>query len=161
MDYQAVQRSTDFSDPRALALYLKSGFISRLTPDLISALVSGFNGHPGRLTNVFFQSGGGAIARVAPEATAFAQRDVMANMGCFVGWPFGQDGSEHIQWTRQYWSQLERFTYGFYVNDLNPELTADAVRANYRNNHDRLVAVKNRYDPRNLFRLNANVRPAV
>ena len=77
-----------------------------------------------------------------------------------VYWKFGEDGSEHISWIKEYWPALEKFTYGFYVNDLDYDATATSVKANYRSNHDRLVAVKNKYDPRNLFRMNANVKPS-
>ena len=55
---------------------------------------------------------------------------------------------------------MERFTDGFYVNDLEIEAGAYAIQANYRQNHSRLVAIKNRYDPKNLFRLNANIEPS-
>jgi FAD/FMN-containing dehydrogenase len=160
-DYVAVQRSGDIDDPRALGVYLKSGFIPELPSRLASAIVEGFQGDPRRMTSIFFQTSGGAIARVAPDATAFVQRDAIANMLCNVAWNIGDDPAEHIQWTRQYWSTLEPFTQGFYVNDLEIEATSNAVQANFRENHDRLVAVKNRYDPRNLFRLNANVKPTV
>ncbi|MGH7710870.1 MAG: BBE domain-containing protein, partial [Gemmatimonadaceae bacterium] len=59
-----------------------------------------------------------------------------------------------------YWAPLERFTHGFYVNDVG-DRSEPEVRANYRRNHERLVAAKNKYDPKNLFRLNANVKPTV
>ncbi len=159
IDYVALQRSGDTSDPRAQGMYLKSGFIQSLPEDLITAIVDRFQGHPARNTQIFFQEGGGAIERVSPDATAFAHRDARANMLCTVSWRMGEDPSAHIQWIRQYWSALEPFTQGFYVNDL--EIGADAARiqANYRKNHERLVAVKNKYDPANLFRLNANVQP--
>ena len=161
MDYVAAQRSGDNTDPRALAVYLKSGFVPGIPQDLITALVDRFEGHPARGTQLFFQAGGGAIARVAPDATAFSQRDVHSNMLCSVAWPLGGESAEHIQWIKQYWAPLERFTHGFYVNDLAVDATASAVQANYRVNHDRLVAIKNRYDPKNLFRMNANVKPTV
>jgi FAD/FMN-containing dehydrogenase len=162
VDYPVLQRSGDWDDPRAQGMYLKSGFIPELQPALVSAIVEHFKGNPGRLTTVFFQLSGGAIARVAPDATAFAQRDVFANMLSAVGWRHGvDDPTEHIEWIRQYWKGLEPFTHGFYVNDLEAETSASAVHANYRQNHDRLVAVKNTYDPANLFRLNANVKPTV
>ena len=77
-----------------------------------------------------------------------------------AGWPIAQDGKPHIEATRAYWSTLEPFTHGFYINDLEPDHNAAAIQANYRQNHQRLVAVKNRYDPTNLFRLNANVQPS-
>jgi FAD/FMN-containing dehydrogenase len=158
MDYVAVQRSGDINDPRAEGAYLKSGFVANLPSDLISALVDGFQGHPARSTAVFFQQGGGAIARVPAEATAFAQRDVQANMLCAVGWKHGDDPSAHIAWIKQYWAPMERYLHGFYVNDVG-DRTDPEVQANYRRNHERLVAAKNNYDPKNLFRLNANVKP--
>ncbi|MFP3948191.1 MAG: FAD-binding oxidoreductase [Longimicrobiales bacterium] len=161
MDYVAVQRSGDVSDPRAVGQYVKAGFIPELPPALISAIVEGFEGDPGRDTIVAFQQSGGAIGRVAPDATAFAQRDAAANMLCFVNWEHGTNPSEHIEWIRDYWTHLEPYTHGFYVNDLEAETTRATIRENYRANHARLVSVKNRYDPTNLFRLNANVEPTV
>jgi hypothetical protein len=159
MDYTVLQQSGDIDDPRALGMYLKSGFIPRLDSDLVSAIVDGFPAHPSRMTSVFFQQSGGAIARVAAEATAFSQRDVFANMLAASGWRFGDEPAAHMQAIREYWSGLERFTHGFYVNDLELDHTGAAIQANYRRNHERLVAVKNTYDPTNLFRMNANVRP--
>jgi FAD/FMN-containing dehydrogenase len=161
IDYVAVQRSGDVTDPRAMSMYVKSGFIAGLGSDLAAAIVDRFQGNPKRLTSVFFQQSGGAIARVAPDATAFPQRDVMANMLSAVAWRFGDDQTEHVAWIKEYWKGLEPFTHGFYVNDLELDATGAAVQANYRQNHERLVAVKNKYDPANLFRLNANVKPTV
>ena len=69
---------------------------------------------------------------------------------------------EHIAWIRQFWTRLEPFTQGFYSNDGAPEAyTPDSIATNYRENYARLVEAKNRYDPTNLFRLNANVQPTV
>jgi FAD/FMN-containing dehydrogenase len=160
MDYVALQRSGDVSDARAQGIYLKSGFIPDMPEALISAIIERFQGNPGRSTQIFFHLSGGAINRVAANASAFAQRDVFANMLSSVSWRMGDDPAAHIQWCRQYWTALEPFTQGFYVNDLGTERAANAVQATYGPNHDRLVAVKNKYDPKNLFRLNANIRPS-
>jgi FAD/FMN-containing dehydrogenase len=159
IDYVALQRSGDNTDPRARATYLKGGFVPELPGGLVSAIVEGLEGHPGRSTGVTFVQTAGAIGRVPAAATAFPQRDALADMLCGVTWRFGDDPTEHVRWIQQFWTTLEPFTHGFYVNDLTPDHTAAAIRANYRQNHERLVAVKNRYDPRNLFRLNANVQP--
>jgi hypothetical protein len=161
VDYVALQRSGDIDDPRAKAWYLKSGFVYDLPEDLVTAIVERFEGHPDRTTQLFFQQSGGAIARVAPDATAFPQRDVQANMLCSVDWGQGDDPTDHVRWIQRYWAGLEPFTHGFYVNDMEPDHTVAQIQANYRQNHDRLVTVKNRYDPGNLFRLNANVQPTV
>jgi len=160
-DYVVLQRSGDTEDFRAQASYLKSGFLAGIPSGLIDAIADGIEGHPERMTQLVFVQGGGAIGRVPNQATAFAQREEFANLLCIVGWPYPTDGSEHIAWIRQFWPSMEPFTRGFYTNDLGSDATAEAINANYRGNFNRLVAVKNRYDPDNLFRLNANVEPSV
>jgi hypothetical protein len=74
-DYVEVQRAGDIDDPRARAGYLKNGFVTRITPGLIAAIVEGLEGHPERGTGVVFVQSGGAIGRVGAGATAFPQRD--------------------------------------------------------------------------------------
>jgi FAD/FMN-containing dehydrogenase len=161
IDYVAYQRSGDIDDPRAMAAYLKSGFVLNYPADLISAILDGFAPDPRRATQVFSQPGGGLISRVPSEGTAFASRDIHSNLLCSVAWRMGDDSTEHVNWIKKYWATVEKYTYGFYVNDLDNEANASSVKANYRSNHERLVAVKNKYDPKNLFRLNANVKPTV
>ena len=160
MEYVAIQKSGDVSDFRAQAMYLKSGFVSEIAPGLIDVIADGIEGHPGRITQMVLVQGGGAIGRVPNSATAFSQRDKLANLLGIVGWPHATDGSEHASWIRGYWPSVEPYTRGFYTNDLEPEHSAQAVNENYRENYDRLVQVKNRYDPTNLFRLNANIEPS-
>lgn len=160
MDYVALQKSGDISDPRARASYLKSGFLPALTPDLIAAIVDGFEGHPTRSTIMFIQPGGGAIGRVSNDATAFPHRDALGNIGVGVDWPAGGDPDVHVAWIRDFWTRIEPFTRGFYSNDGAPDMyTESAVARNYRGNLERLVGIKRRYDPDNLFRLNANIQP--
>ncbi len=160
MEYVQVQRSGDSTDTRAIASYLKGGFIGKMPGDLVTALVDGFHGDPRRTTVLFFQHCGGAGSRVPDNATAFAHRYAIANMMTVVAWPVGdKDPSPHIEAARTYWKTLEPFTRGFYVNDMEREVTAKAINENYRGNYQRLVALKSKYDPTNLFRLNANVTP--
>jgi hypothetical protein len=78
-----------------------------------------------------------------------------------VGWAYGSDREAHVEWCREYWTHLEEYTYGFYTNDGDVETGVENVASNYQQNLDRLTDVKNRYDPTNLFRLNANIRPTV
>jgi FAD/FMN-containing dehydrogenase len=157
IDYAALQRSGDVADPRARAPYLKGGFVSGLPADLVAAIVDRMEAHPARDTAVFFQQSGGAIGRVAPDATAFPHRAAHSNMMAAVSWKFGDDPAEHVRWIRQFWAGLERFTGGVYVNAADPDAS---LNANYGPNFRRMVALKNKYDPTNLFRLNANVAPA-
>ncbi len=159
MDYVAVQSSGDVDDPRARAGYLKSGFLTDFPADLVTAIVENMEGHPDRTTVLTYQQSGGAIGRVADDATAFSHRDVLGNLLGITDWAYGQDGSPHMAWMRQYWSEIEPFTKGFYGNDGDPDATDATYHANYGRNYDRLVGIKNRYDPGNLFRLNANIDP--
>jgi FAD/FMN-containing dehydrogenase len=161
-DYEAVQRANDSGDSRSLGTYLKGGFVSQVSDKLVSAIVDGFVGDPKRVTVLFFQHCGGASSRLTESATAFAQRDSLANMMAVTGWRQGaEDPAAHIQATRRYWATLEPFTRGFYVNDLPREVTAQDINSNYRGNYARLLALKQKYDPTNLFRLNANVQPGM
>jgi FAD/FMN-containing dehydrogenase len=160
-DYEQVQRSNDSDDSRSLGTYLKGGFITQAPDRLVAAIVDGLQGNPNRVTVLFFQHCGGAASRVPEGATAFAQRDALANMMTASAWRQGvEDPAEHIKATRQYWSTLEPFTRGFYVNDVAREATSKDINSNYRGNYDRLVKLKQNCDPTNLFRLNANVQPS-
>ncbi|NNF28597.1 MAG: FAD-binding oxidoreductase [Gemmatimonadetes bacterium] len=159
MDYVAQQRSGDIDDPRAQGQYLTGGFIAELPDGLIDGLVDGFKGDPRRATVVFFQHSGGAINRIPNEATAFPHRYAMANVGINTGWPFGAEADAHMDYARQYWRSIQQYGDGFYTVDVPPDTTAEGINRNYRGNYDRLVTIKNRYDPGNLFRLNTNVEP--
>jgi len=158
VDYVALQRSGDYDDPRAFSGYIKSGFIGKMSPSLVDDIVDNFEHRPDRATRVVFQQSGGAIGRVAPDATSFAHRDSKHNMLSIVSWKYGEDGSDHIRYIKSQWSHLEPHTQGFYTNDMFSE-TDEAINSNYRGNYPRLLKIKQQYDPTNLFRLNANIRP--
>jgi hypothetical protein len=160
VDYVAIQRSWDNSDPRNFSEYLKSGFINEFPPALVDALVQNFDTFADRGTTCFFQHSGGAIGRVPADATAFAHRNSLAAMFIVVSWPLAEPGDSHIAYARESWKHLEPYTDGWYTNEVSGE-SAALVNSNYQGNYQRLVKVKNQYDPTNLFRLNANVKPTV
>jgi FAD/FMN-containing dehydrogenase len=159
MDYVALQRSGDIDDPRARATYLKSGFTPEMTPEFIDTIVAGLEPDPARTTILYYQQSGAAIGRVASNATAFSHRDATGNLLGIVDWAYGDDPTPHMGYMRAYWATLEPFIQGFYTNDVDIEATAASINKNYRMNYARLVDIKNKYDPTNLFRLNANVQP--
>lgn len=101
---------------------------------------------------------GGAIARVPSDATAYAHRSsrIMVNLFSFIGTP--EQAPAHRAWVRQMAATLEQGDTGAYVNFLGEE--PGRVRAAYpAGAWERLVAVKRRYDPGNLFRMNQNIPP--
>jgi FAD/FMN-containing dehydrogenase len=159
VDYEKLQRSWDNTDPRNEGEYLKSGFINDFPPGLVAAQIDGFRADPQRGTTLFFQHAGGAIGRVAPDATAFPHRRSRLNMFANVTWKADGDASPHVKYVKEYWSKLEPFTDGYYTNEVANE-GQQVVDENYQGNIGRLRQVKKKYDPTNLFRLNANVLPA-
>ncbi len=160
IDYVAIQQSWDNSDPRNEGEYLKSGFVNEFPVSLADAIMDGFEPDPGRKTTLIFQHSGGAIGRVPVVNTAFAHRKSIANMLSIVSWPLDTDSKPHIDYLRSYWNTLEGFTDGWYTNEASDE-PQRVLHANYQGNFDRLLALKNKYDPGNLFRLNANIKPTV
>jgi len=75
-------------------------------------------------------------------------------------WTDPAEAPDHIRWTREFWNAVEPFSTGeVYVNHLDAE-EATRITGAYSRNYDRLVALKNEYDPTNLFRLNQNIKPS-
>lgn len=159
-DYVALQKSGDFDDPRANGAHMTSGFVQSLNGEVFRDVLSAFEPSPDRATWVVFTHGGGAISRVARDATAFVHRDKLHSIISLVGWRAGQDPAADIAYHRQAHKAWKHHTEGFYTNDLADETQAE-IDATYGANHARLVRVKTEYDPENLFRLNANIQPTV
>jgi FAD/FMN-containing dehydrogenase len=158
-DYVELQRSGDNTEPRNDAQYMKAGFINDVPDSLIDALVDGLEPVNGRSVVIYCQQSGGAIGRVATDATAFAHRKSIANMFMIVSWPKDADGASHTDYIRKHWAAMEPATDGYYTVDTADE-SREVRHANYQGNFPRLLALKRKYDPTNLFRLNANINPA-
>jgi FAD/FMN-containing dehydrogenase len=103
---------------------------------------------------------GGAIGRVRPDATAFNHRKASFDLLVLGSWEDPGQTPQHSTWVKEFWSSLESYTRGYYFNTSIGD-SQDKVRANFGANYPRLVKLKNRYDPGNLFRLNANVLPTM
>jgi len=156
-DYVKIQQQYDGPPLSTRNAYLKGGYVAGFTPALIEALTKEF--HADALVSVGFDHCGGAIAEVAPNATALPHRKELFQILVSAGWPDAADNDRNRARIHAEWDKVKRFTSGFYVN-LN-DADQKAVDDNYGPNRPRLAALKKKYDPGNLFRLNANVRPAV
>ena len=104
---------------------------------------------------------GGAASRVGAEATAFGRRDAPYLLSFDTTWEDPAETERCLAWTRAAWADMRRLgPGGLYLNFAGfGEEKEDLVRAGYGANYDRLVELKTRYDPGNLFRMNQNIRP--
>ena len=159
VDYVQLQRRGDRTDPRTEDRSSRSGFVDTFDSKLAAALIDGFEPRPDRKITIFFQHVGGAIGRVPRDATAFPQRLATHNMLPSVAWPLGTDPAAHVRYFKEYWASLSGFTDGFYSNEGSDEPRA-VIEANFQGNLKRLQHLKSKYDPGNLFRLNANISPS-
>lgn len=159
MPYVAVQKSGDDNFPIGRAYYIKSGFVKRIEPQVIDAAVDQLESTAVSKSGIFFAHAGGAIARVKPNATAFLHRDATYSLVIMSFWDKPEEREPGMQWARDAWKVIEPMTEGFYVNEVSNDDPERRIRANYGANYDRLVKLKNQYDPTNLFHMNANVKP--
>ena len=112
------------------------------------------------MCEIFFGAIGGATARPAPGSTAYAHRDAQFVMNVHGRWDDAADDEIGIRWARDFFKASAPFASGgVYVNFLTAD-EGDRVRSAYGPNYDRLVQVKRKYDPANLFRVNQNISPA-
>jgi FAD/FMN-containing dehydrogenase len=157
--YVKLQQSADEKAAHGGKYYIKGGFVQKTSEALIDTVMATVADAKLPLVQaVQMQPSGGAIARVSPTATAFAQRAVQFNMFVLAAWQDPAQSDAVGQWARGAWKKIEPHTHGFYVNEFNED--AGRIQATYGVNYSRLVALKQKMDPNNLFRLNANVAPA-
>jgi Berberine and berberine like len=104
---------------------------------------------------------GGAVASVDEDTTAFTGRSAAHDIGFVASWlPDDPEPERHKAWARAAWEGMRPFAHGVYVNFLSDE-PAPHVRVAYgEHKYARLVALKSRYDPANVFRFNQNITPA-
>ena len=104
---------------------------------------------------------GGAVARVSADATAFAHRDRRFNFSIVAMWEAAATTDDNVAWARGFFDAMQPFAAGaVYVNYLGDEGQDRIVAAYGSEKYARLVALKNRYDPTNLFHRNQNVTPS-
>jgi FAD/FMN-containing dehydrogenase len=159
MPYPALNSAFDELVPPGLQHYWKANFVTELSDEIIEAHLAHGPKVPAVSSTVHIYPINGACHRVAPDGTAFAYRD--ANFATVIAgmWPDPADNQANTGWVRSYYDATAPHSEeGGYVNFMAGD-DQDRVRANYRDNYERLVAVKRRYDPGNLFHLNQNVRP--
>lgn len=161
--YAAHQKSLDPGQPRGHRYYWKSEYVYDISDEAITTLVA----YASQMTSpsarlAVFQLGG-AMSRLDEQAMAVSHRDAEYVLAINTGWADSADDEKEMRWTQDLWTAIRPFsTGGVYVNFLSAGEGQERVRAAYgAEKYDRLVELKNRYDPGNLFRVNQNVKPTV
>ena len=158
MPYNVIQTLIDPLWGKGINSYFKATNLSRLDDELIDRLADLHLAAPGPQCEIHVHQMGGAVARVADDATAFAERSMPFLLNAVTGWHDPAAGDAHRTWSRAVVDAAADATTGrAYVNFLGD---TDAARYSYGSDtYDRLVALKNDYDPSNVFRLNQNIEP--
>jgi len=140
--------------------YWKSHDLTALADGAIDALLDAVRRLPSPECEVFIAHVGGAMARVAADATAYSQRDAHFIMNVHTRWREASQDADCVAWARGLFDAVAPFATGSVYVNFMPDDEADRVEQAYGANHRRLAAIKARYDPTNLFRMNHNIKPA-
>ena len=159
--YAEFQASLDPVFPRGRRYHWKSTVMRELSDDAIAQMIELFASVPSPFTPMLLQEIGNAANRVPVAATAFPHRDARWDGLVLSGWDDHEQDEIQVQWTREAWAALRPFsTGGVYVNGVAND-GAEEIQGAYGANYARLASLKAKYDPANLFRLNANIDPRI
>jgi FAD/FMN-containing dehydrogenase len=159
MPYPALNGLFDPLLPAGLQHYWKADFATNLTDGAIQAHLEHGPKVPAVNSTMHIYPINGACNRVPADATAFAYRDAKFATVIAGMWPDPKDNEKNTRWVKDYYQALHPHSLpGGYVNFMAGD-DQNRVKDNYKGNYDRLVAVKRKYDPGNLFHLNQNIKP--
>jgi hypothetical protein len=163
MPYTALQSMLDASSPKGIRGYMKAEFMEELSDEAVEKLARHGANRAGPTAQLLMEPMGGAISRAADDDTALGRRDVAWCYHALAMWPEPdvETADAHIGWARALAEDIKPHTTdGVYLN-YTSDVGDDRVRSAYGpEKYDRLVALKDRYDPGNLFRLNQNIKPS-
>jgi hypothetical protein len=163
MPYTALQSMLDAGGPKGINAYMKAEFMTDLSDDAIEKLCRHGANRAGPMAQILVEPMGGAIGRMGEDESALGRRDVRWCFHALGMWmePGEEAAEAHMAWARNLADDMRPHTTdGVYLNFTSDE-GEERVRATYGpEKYARLVALKDRYDPGNLFRLNQNIKPS-
>ena len=165
MRYVQVQRMMDDGFPAGRQNYWKSNFLKGLDTQAINVIIDHVAKAPSPHSAVAIEQFSGAVNRVSINDTAFNHRDARYNLLIVGIWTDAAAKADNVRWVRELWDAMAPYSSGgVYVNYLGQQADegAERVKSAYgAEKYARLVALKQKYDPTNLFRLNQNIKPSV
>jgi len=161
MPFPAFQSLFDGLFPKGLQWYWKGDFVKSLPDEAIATHIREAAKAPSHLSLMHLYPIDGAVRRVAKDATAWSARDATWSM-VIAGVDADPKKADQLKtWGREYWKAVHPFNMaGAYVNFMMDDEADGRVQATYGENYARLASIKAKYDPKNLFRVNQNIKPA-
>jgi FAD/FMN-containing dehydrogenase len=162
MPYVDLQRFLDEEYPRGRRYYWKSAVVNELSDGVIDVIVESAARQPSSLSTIDVWVMGGATAREPAGGSAYTGRDAGFVVNPEADWDDPADDAVNLAWARGFIAAMKPFTVGTYLNFPGMLEEGEAqLRSSFGGHYERLVAVKDKWDPGNLFRLNHNIVPSV
>jgi hypothetical protein len=161
LPFTALQQLFDPFFPRGeLRHYWKSLYLASLGSEVVDEIAAWIQRRPSSNSMTAVWALGGALGRIDPDATAIGERTAPFLLEILANWSDPGDTEHNVSWARDFFAAMERFSSGK-TNPNFPGLGEDPrfVRAAFGRNYERLAALKQKFDPTNLFRLNQNIDP--
>jgi FAD/FMN-containing dehydrogenase len=161
LPHPALQSMFDALYPAGLQWYWRADFVRELNDKTITEHIKFGNALPTMLSSMHMYPVNGAASRVSKKDTAWSYRDATWAMVMVGVDPDPANKEKITTWAKEYWEALHPFSAGgAYVNFMMDE-GEERVKATYGENYERLVSIKNKYDPNNFFRVNQNIKPSI
>jgi FAD/FMN-containing dehydrogenase len=158
--YVSQQSILDATQPKGRRYYWKSEFLPGLSSELLAKVIDNAKRIVSPHSGIILFPISGALKQLPEDHSPAGNRDAAVVLDIMASWESSKQDAANIEWARTSWQDMRRFsTGGTYVNFLTEDESAERIQAAYRTNYERLVQVKTKWDPENLFRMNKNVRP--
>jgi FAD/FMN-containing dehydrogenase len=158
--YLQLQTLFDAAVPHHMPRYAKMGYMPELSDEVIDVVIDQSLKHTSPYSIVLFNTMKGEVSKVPPDATPFFYRKPQWHFDIVAQWTDRSEEGKHIGWARNFWSSVAKYTTGASINFFGTDDGQDRVKSSFGTNYERLAAIKAKYDPNNLFRLNANIVPS-
>jgi len=160
--YITQQSLLDATQPKGRRYYWKSEYMPRVDAEVLAGCVTHARNVVSPHATVLLFPINGALSALPDSHSAVGNRDARIVLNIAGAWDKAEDDEANIRWARTAWQDMRRFsTGGTYINFLNADEGSDRTHDAYRANYQRLVDIKTRWDPANLFRINRNVAPQI
>jgi FAD/FMN-containing dehydrogenase len=160
--YISQQNILDATQPKGRRYYWKSEYLPKLEPEMLTRTIKHAKSVVSPNSAILLFPIGGALNRLPEEHSPVGNRDAAWVLNIAASWEDAGGDKTNIEWAREAWQDMRQFsTGGTYINFLTEEEGEERIHSAYRKNYERLVEVKTKWDPGNMFRMNKNIVPRV